>query len=69
MGVAKPLDLAWGGFVAVARGEGALSFGSLILELTDGAGEAEDLARRSDVEADRLDESFLNMVDSFDFAL
>jgi hypothetical protein len=69
VGVAKPLDRAGGGLVAVIRGEDVISFVSRILELVDGAGEAEDRERRSDVEADRLDESFLNMVDSFDLAL
>jgi hypothetical protein len=69
VGVAKPLDRAGGGFVAVIRGEDVISFVSRILELVEGAGEAEDRERRSDVEADRLDESFLNMVDSFDLAL
>lgn len=46
-----------------------MSFGSLILELVEGAGEAEDRERRSDVEAERLDESLRNIVDSFDLAL
>lgn len=38
-----------------------------MLELIDGAGEAEDLSRRS--EADRLDELLPNMVESVDLAL
>ena len=66
MGVANPLDLAWGGLVW-ARADVVLSFESLMLELTDGAGEADDRSRRS--EAERRDGFLPNMVDNVDLAL
>lgn len=37
--------------------------------MTEGAGDAEDRERLSEVEKEREDESFLNIVDSFDLVL
>lgn len=67
VGVAYPLDRACGGFDTVDFGDGAVSFESLRAEIIDGAGDAEDRARLSEVE--REDESFRNIVDSLDLAL
>lgn len=66
------MDLAGGGLDRVDFGEDATSFESLIVEMidgvADGAGEAEDRERLSDIERDE-DESFLKIVDNLFLAL
>jgi hypothetical protein len=74
VGVAYPLDLAGGGLESVDFGEGATSFESLSVEIiegaADGAGEAEDRERLSEVDKEREeDESFLKIVDNLFLAL